>query len=876
MFFFRESDAAIVRRTLEGHPEAFEPLVYRYQRKAHAVARASGLRSAATDDVVQEAFLQAFRDLASLRDPASFGPWFLNIVRHVAIKGLRRPPQGSTTQESGDPRATAVEKTEQRDFSEYLWRNVSELPEGVRETLFLYYYEGESIREVARALAVTGSAVKKRLRSGRDQLREKLWREVGDCLRDMLPSTRDWQKRARRLSLLLLGALPASLASTAASQAGSAIETGAGPSGVKILAARTAALMRGIERGGLLAGKRKLAALVALGLLVAFLGTGIWLGTRRGAGSQSEMVEASRVLSTPPLEPVVANEEAPEPTTIPDVAKVEEQPSPPEQPPTEAPAPEEVFGSVRVRVVWGDDRTPAAGLRGMIISWGSPFLYNDERTFTTGPDGTILVDRVFRGGVTVWIDRGGRTDVQVAPGGEREAVVEVPPGINVEGVVVDRHGFPVGGAHVWISYGGHMNWGNDVTTTAPDGVFAIRAVQSTYVAARADGHAASDLRTLKGEVGSTVNVRIRLNGESGAVTGVVRDAGGEPVPFANVMIGTEYPRYTLLEDGATGFSAAPFRGFADAEGGFVANSLAPGKTRVAVRAQGFAPFEGWIEVAARATAEVDVNLETGGTLTGRVTGSNGQPASGVQVVAGEFRDFLSVKLFSSGNGSYRLQGLPAGEVEVYAARPGWGRAATRLTVHGNELLRWDPVLAEDREITGRVLDQNGASLPGFLVLAEAAVGKGARRETQTKQKTDAEGRFRIPELSDIVYRLLVFEPESPFPCLFADDVRPESEEVVVQVERDALSSAFVFGRIVDPAGKAAPGAKVLCFSAIAGHRAAFAEKERGEFQIGPIPPGRYRLEVQAQGYPPVEVEEEELDPHERHDAGVIWLKPLGQ
>ena len=44
MFLFRESDAAVVRRALEGRPEAFEPLDYRHQRKAHAIARSVGLK----------------------------------------------------------------------------------------------------------------------------------------------------------------------------------------------------------------------------------------------------------------------------------------------------------------------------------------------------------------------------------------------------------------------------------------------------------------------------------------------------------------------------------------------------------------------------------------------------------------------------------------------------------------------------------------------------------------------------------------------------------------------------------------------------------------------------------------------------------------
>ena len=98
------------------------------------------------------------------------------------------------------------------------------------------------------------------------------------------------------------------------------------------------------------------------------------------------------------------------------------------------PDPEDVeyersLGSILVRVVWEEDRAPAAGIHGMVIPWGSPALYIDEREFITGPDGTVLVDRVYQGGVSVMLDRGGRTDVNLTPGEDNEATVEVPRGL---------------------------------------------------------------------------------------------------------------------------------------------------------------------------------------------------------------------------------------------------------------------------------------------------------------------------------------------------------------------------------------------------------------------------------------------------------------
>jgi RNA polymerase sigma factor (sigma-70 family) len=83
------SDAWAVRRVLAGRPEAFETLVFRYQRKAHAIARAQGVPPSALDDVVQESFLRSYGNLASLESPSRFGVWFLQIVRNTSSRYLR-------------------------------------------------------------------------------------------------------------------------------------------------------------------------------------------------------------------------------------------------------------------------------------------------------------------------------------------------------------------------------------------------------------------------------------------------------------------------------------------------------------------------------------------------------------------------------------------------------------------------------------------------------------------------------------------------------------------------------------------------------------------------------------------------------------------
>jgi len=222
------NDASLVERARAGDAGALEALVLRYQRQAHAVARAIGVGRDAVDDVVQEAFLQALRGLGGLRTPAAFRPWFLNTVRNLARKQLQEGRAVALPEE--DLASSAPPEKEGEDLKqlgERLWSEVARLPEGVREAIFLYYYEGASVRRVARTLGISQSAVKSRLKRGRDELRERLWKEVTESLRDGLPAASAWKRQGRRLTLFLLASTPA-LPTEAAAAAIEAVATPVG------------------------------------------------------------------------------------------------------------------------------------------------------------------------------------------------------------------------------------------------------------------------------------------------------------------------------------------------------------------------------------------------------------------------------------------------------------------------------------------------------------------------------------------------------------------------------------------------------------------------------------------------------------------------
>jgi RNA polymerase sigma factor (sigma-70 family) len=250
------TDADLVREALQDNPGACEDLILRHQKRAYAIARAILIRPDDAEDVVQNAFLQAFSRLGSLRDPAAFGPWLLTIVRNEARRAIR-----SSTSKVGSPLeedrpAGSTEPVEAADFREHLWRRVEELPEGIREAIYLYYHDGESVRAVASALGIDRIGVKNRLRKGREILRGRLWREMEACLRDMLPSTREWKRRGRQLALVAVTVIPAGPSAAAASTGASLVPPIAhGPPPGKVFV-------------GMIMSGKKIAILVGIALVV--------------------------------------------------------------------------------------------------------------------------------------------------------------------------------------------------------------------------------------------------------------------------------------------------------------------------------------------------------------------------------------------------------------------------------------------------------------------------------------------------------------------------------------------------------------------------------------------------------------------------------
>ena len=170
----------IIGRCLAGEREAFATLVDRYRSMAFTVAYRMVGDGDAANDLAQEGFIAAYRDLRSFRQDSRFSTWLCSIVVNKCRDHLRSgkkmvPVDAVPDLRAGaaaDPeRAAAIEQTEDR-----LQQALRELPPEYREVLVLKHVEGWSYEEIAGVLGLSAGALKVRAHRAREMLRTILER----------------------------------------------------------------------------------------------------------------------------------------------------------------------------------------------------------------------------------------------------------------------------------------------------------------------------------------------------------------------------------------------------------------------------------------------------------------------------------------------------------------------------------------------------------------------------------------------------------------------------------------------------------------------------------------------------------------------------
>lgn len=164
-----QTEQKIIRKAAGGDRAAFRQLVLEHSHAMFRLAwRLSGDETSA-EDIVQEAFIKAWRNLGEFRMDASFKSWLHRITVNTAMDYLRkhvRRKQFETAEpewETGDHMAELPDTGMQIDIGEQTRAAMMNLSEAERTALLLKHYEGHSIKEVARIMEITTGACKQNI-----------------------------------------------------------------------------------------------------------------------------------------------------------------------------------------------------------------------------------------------------------------------------------------------------------------------------------------------------------------------------------------------------------------------------------------------------------------------------------------------------------------------------------------------------------------------------------------------------------------------------------------------------------------------------------------------------------------------------------------
>ncbi|MDX2350027.1 MAG: RNA polymerase sigma factor RpoE [Porticoccus sp.] len=183
----KDTDKQLVARVQKGDKRAFDMLVLKYQYKVHAIVSRYIKDFDEVNDVVQEAFIKAYRALAKFRGESAFYTWLyriaVNTAKNYLVARNRRPPAsdvdaGDADYYEGGQRLQDIDSPENLLYRDELEavvdQSIRDLPEDLRTAVTLREFEGLSYEEIAEVMDCPVGTVRSRIFRAREAIDEKV------------------------------------------------------------------------------------------------------------------------------------------------------------------------------------------------------------------------------------------------------------------------------------------------------------------------------------------------------------------------------------------------------------------------------------------------------------------------------------------------------------------------------------------------------------------------------------------------------------------------------------------------------------------------------------------------------------------------------
>ena len=163
-----QDDDAAVALARDGHEDGYRILVERHSRLLFRLAMRMTGRAEDAEDVVQETFIRAFRQLARFEARANFSTWLYRIAYNCAIDFIRSRPhrESAEERETLEAKSEAVTTPDAHDLvyageiSERVQQALESLSPKERAAFLMRHYQGHSIEEIGASLGTKTNATK--------------------------------------------------------------------------------------------------------------------------------------------------------------------------------------------------------------------------------------------------------------------------------------------------------------------------------------------------------------------------------------------------------------------------------------------------------------------------------------------------------------------------------------------------------------------------------------------------------------------------------------------------------------------------------------------------------------------------------------------
>jgi RNA polymerase sigma factor (sigma-70 family) len=183
------TDEEIISRVLDGEKELYELLMRRHNQRLFKICRAYVKDGDEAEDVVQEAYIKAYEQLARFEKRSRFSTWLIRILINEALRHVRQNHRSASGASSSfkDTNVNVrghdvqmpegenpVERVMNYELKNILEQAIDELPEKYRSVFVMREVEGMSVAETNESLKISQANVKVRLNRAKEMLRERI------------------------------------------------------------------------------------------------------------------------------------------------------------------------------------------------------------------------------------------------------------------------------------------------------------------------------------------------------------------------------------------------------------------------------------------------------------------------------------------------------------------------------------------------------------------------------------------------------------------------------------------------------------------------------------------------------------------------------